>query len=214
MRTVPIMMSNDFALEALKLDYLWRKDVLYNLLVIFYLQKTGDEKQRRPFISALTRMGTALKHFFHSNINTCSSSIVQSCSSKWPLLQTIITQPISRSVDMIIALSLTPLPSFNISIPIHVFLPSTLRSVVDYLRFFNSNVSEENDLFRYLLDIIPRAAGFISNSWEEIDANYVDEFHELSKNYAPIRFVGPIIFDDAEFLESKVGIEINDLPFG
>ncbi len=151
-------------------------------------------------------MDSTLNQLFHSDSSICTSSSIQSCSLKLSSLQSLTTRPISQPIHMIIARSVTPLPSFNSSIPYYVFLPSNLRGLVSYLRTIETYDSERKDFVSYLRKNIDHANGFICNSLKEFDENYIAEFHRLSKNQAPIHFVGPIIFDGQTSIENKVRI--------
>jgi hypothetical protein len=169
-----------------------------------------ENNQTRLFYTVLNRMGSTLNQFLQSNINICSSPSTHSCSSKWwSSSQSVTTQPIIRPIDMIIARSFTPLPSFDLSVPVHLFLPSNLRGVVNYIRLYKSNSTRARPIYYYLDRNIRHATGFICNSLKEFDERYVDEFHRLSDNQAPIRFVGPIVFNSQQSAERNVSIELN-----
>jgi hypothetical protein len=191
----------------------FEKEVISNdFLLICYFQVILDDNQRRTAIDGLLRMSTALDKFFRSvDVSIYRSSCNQTCSSQWSSLKSIITRPISRPINMVIARSFTPLPSFDISVPIHLFLPSNLRGVVNYLRINTSNTNRPKEIYHYLQQNIPYAEGFICNSWNQLEEKYVDEFHRLSGNYAPVRFVGPLVLENHESTESKVSIELNEL---
>ncbi|CAF4097406.1 unnamed protein product, partial [Adineta steineri] len=140
----------------------------------------------RLFNGVINRMGTALNHLFRSNF------------------QSPITRNISLSIDMIIILSFAPIPLLNLSIPIHLFLPNNLRSIVNYI--CNDKRNDNNELkqvFHYYQDNIQHANGFICNSLKEFDEKYIEQFYRSSGNLAPIRFIGPLIFNGQQSIENK-----------
>ena len=148
-------------------------------------QVSLDDDQRRQALAGLVRMIRPLDQVFRS-LSTCSLS---SSSS-------VLTRPISRPVDLVIARSVVPLPSFDFHLPLHLFLPSNLQGVLKYLRLNTSDPHRPKVIFHYLQQNVPRAAGFICNSWKGFDGDDVDEFHRLTRNAAPIRFIGPLVLQD------------------
>jgi hypothetical protein len=148
-------------------------------------------------------MGSTLSQLFRS----CLSSSNQSCACKLLSSESLTSRPISQPIDMIIVRSVTPLPSFNLSIPVYLFLPSNLRGVVNFLRIQKTNSSVSKEFYDYLRHNIDRANGFICNSLKEFDEKYVDEFHQISGKQASIHFVGPLILNDSKSTESKVSID-------
>ncbi|CAF0850306.1 unnamed protein product [Adineta steineri] len=104
---------------------------------------------------------------------------------------------------MIIIRPFTPLSLSQFSIPIHLFLPSNLRGVVNYICNPKTDVNERKEFYDYIRENIPYATGFICNSLKEFDEKYIEGFYQLSGNLAPIRFIGPIIFNSQQSMESK-----------
>ncbi len=152
----------------------------------------SDDRQLSVFNAIINRMGATLAQLFHSNASICSSC------------QSLTTRPITRPVNMIIARSIAPLPSFNLPIPFYLFLPSNLRGVVNYLSIKMANNSQQNDFYKWLRKNIARANGFICNSMKEFDEKYIDEFYRLFDNHVPIHFIGPLIFNDQKSSDNKV----------
>lgn len=105
---------------------------------------------------------------------------------------------------MVIIRGFTPFPWYNVSIPVHLFLPSNLRGVVNYIHHSHTNNTEVEEVYVYLQENIHRASGFICNSLKEFDQKYIDKFYQLSENPAPIRFIGPLIFSSEQTMENKV----------
>lgn len=135
----------------------------------------------------MNRMNIALNNLFHSNF------------------QSSITRNISLPINKIIIRSFVPLSSLNLSIWIQLFLPSNLRGVINYLH--HSKINDKNktkDAFDYLRENIYHANGFICNSLKEFDEKYIEEFHQLSENFTPIYFIGPLIFHSQQSKENKV----------
>ncbi|CAF0790606.1 unnamed protein product [Adineta steineri] len=145
-----------------------------------------DNDHIRLFSGVIKRMGTALNHLFHSNF------------------QSHITRNISLPIDMIIILSFAPIPLLNLSIPIHLFLPNNLRSVVNYVCNYKGNDNNEfKQVVHYYQDNIQHANGFICNSLKEFDEKYIEQFYQSSRNFAPIRFIGPLIFNSQQSIEDN-----------
>ncbi|CAF0838818.1 unnamed protein product [Adineta steineri] len=145
-----------------------------------------DSDHIRLFSGVIKRMGTALNHLFHSNF------------------QSHITRNISLPIDMIIILSFAPIPLLNLSIPIHLFLPNNLRSVVNYVCNYKGNDNNElKQVVHYYQDNIQHANGFICNSLKEFDEKYIEQFYQSSRNFAPIRFIGPLIFNSQQSMEDN-----------
>ncbi|CAF1376879.1 unnamed protein product [Adineta ricciae] len=136
-----------------------------------------DDHQRILFNEVLVRMGQALHHLFQTD------------------LQSSVRLPI----DMIIARSFVPLSFLNTSIPIHLFLPSNLRGVVSYMRRQHTDKTGQfKEAYDYIRENIHQANGFLCNSLKEFDGEYVDEFYQSSGTLAPIRFIGPLVFDNKQ----------------
>ncbi|CAF3693049.1 unnamed protein product [Adineta steineri] len=117
-----------------------------------------DNRQKLIFNNVINRMGIALNQLFHSNQNQFS-------------LQPLTTQHISLPIDMIIIRPFTPISLSQFSIPIHLFLPSNLRGVVNYIRNPKTDVNERKEFYDYIRENIPYATGFICNSLKEFDKN-------------------------------------------
>ncbi|CAF0954716.1 unnamed protein product [Adineta ricciae] len=136
-----------------------------------------DNDQRILFNEVLVRMGKALHHLFQTD------------------LQSSVRLPI----DMIIARSFVPLSFLNASIPIHLFLPSNLRGVINYMRSQHTDKTGQlKEAYDYVRENIHQANGFICNSLKEFDGKYVEEFYQSSGNLAPIRFIGPLVFNNEQ----------------
>ncbi|CAF0909256.1 unnamed protein product [Adineta steineri] len=149
-------------------------------------QITPDNDQILLFNGVINRMGTALNHLFHSNF------------------ESPVTRNISFPIDMIIVRSFAPLPSLNLSIPIHLFLPSNLRGVVNHLHNYERNNNNElKEVFHYIQNNIHQANGFICNSLKEFDEKHIEQFYRSSGNLAPIRFIGPLIFNSQQSIENN-----------
>ncbi|UJR17642.1 hypothetical protein I4U23_004538 [Adineta vaga] len=144
-----------------------------------------DNDQKLLFTSIMNRMSRGLNDLFQSNF------------------QSPLTRHISLPIDMIIIRAFAPIPSINISIPIHLFLPSNLRGVVNYIRHYKANDSTGlKEVGDYIRGNIQHANGFICNSLKEFDGKYVEGFHRSSGNLAPIRFIGPLIFNSQQSIEN------------
>ncbi|CAF0864046.1 unnamed protein product [Adineta steineri] len=149
-------------------------------------QITPDNDQILLFNGVINRMGTALNHLFHSNF------------------QSHVTRNISFPIDMIIVRSFAPLPLLNLSIPIHLFLPSNLRGVVNGMHNYERNNNNElKEVFHYIQNNTHQANGFICNSLKEFDEKYIEQFYRSSGNLAPIRFIGPLIFNSQQSIENN-----------
>ena len=142
-----------------------------------------DADQHRHTLEGLVRMVDPLGQVFRS-LSTCSSASLN-----------VLTRPITRPVDLVIARSFVPLPSFDLHVPIHLFLPSNLHGTLNYLQLNNSDHEQPTEVFHYLQRNIPRAAGFICNSWKQFEGHHVEEFRRLTRNPGPIHFVGPLILE-------------------
>ena len=111
------------------------------------------------------------------------------------------TQPISRTIDLIISdlFIFSPVwEAYKRNITAYFFVPNNLMVFVRYINLAKTKIDNGElglDFDRKLYQTIPRAKGLICNSVLELDQEALQQFHRQSKSglNVSILFVAPLM---------------------